>query len=35
MSRQDYESLKSLLLYHNSQEEYERGLQYFDEAMAK
>jgi hypothetical protein len=30
MSRQDYEGLKSLLLYHNSQEQYERALQSFD-----
>jgi len=35
MSRQDYEGLKSLLLYHNSQEQYERGLQCFDAAKTK
>jgi hypothetical protein len=29
MSRQDYEGLKSLLLYHNSPERFENGLQYF------
>lgn len=29
MSRQDYESLKSLLLYHNSPERYEQGLKCF------
>ncbi len=29
MSRQDYEGLKSVLLYHNSQEQYDRGLQLF------
>lgn len=35
MSRQDYEGLRGLLLYHNSQEQYERGLQYFDAAKTK
>lgn len=30
MSRQDYESLRSLLLYHNSPEQYEMGLKHFD-----
>ena len=29
MSRQDYEGLRSLLLYHDSQEAYERGLHSF------
>ena len=32
MSRKDYAGLKSLLLYHNTQEQYERGLQYFEAA---
>jgi hypothetical protein len=31
MSRQEYEGLKSLLLYHNSPEQYERGLQCFNQ----
>lgn len=35
MSRQDYEGLRSLLLYHNSQAQYERGLQCFDAAKSK
>ena len=35
MSRQDYEGLKSLLLYHNSEEQYERVLQSFHTARSK
>jgi hypothetical protein len=35
MSRHDYEGLKSLLLYHNSQAQYEMGLQCFDAAKSK
>jgi hypothetical protein len=30
MTRRDYEGLKSLLLYHNSEEEYARGLSLFE-----
>jgi hypothetical protein len=35
MNRQDYEGLKSLLLYHNSPERFERGLQYFHAVKSK
>jgi hypothetical protein len=35
MSRQDYEGIKSLLLYHNSQEQYELGLRRFDASKTK
>jgi hypothetical protein len=35
MSRKDYEGLRSLLLYHNSQEQYEQGLRYFGASRTK
>jgi hypothetical protein len=35
MSRQDYQGLKELLLYHNSEVDYEAGLKRFENGASK
>ena len=35
MSRQDYEGLRTFLLYHTSEEQYERGLECFEPTRKK